>query len=83
MMTFDYCVLTQNSHVSTLTYMYTANGALAITQSDNSTPTSDPSSKLTLPCAFCIPKLTMQLLSAGKIIHCNCYILFSPSSCIV
>ena len=46
-MTFDHSVLTNFSHVSDSTYIYSANGSpLAITQSDKITPTSDLSDRL-------------------------------------
>jgi len=83
-MTFDHSVFTNYSHVSDSTYIYTANGSpLAVTQSGNITPTFDLSGKLTLPSVFCITKLTMKLLSLGKLIDCDCNILFIPTSCIV
>jgi len=64
--------------------IYTANGApLAVTQSGNIILTFDPSGRITLSSVFSIPELTMQLLTVGKIIDCNCNILFTPTSCII
>ena len=83
-MIFDHSVLTYYSSVSNFTYIYTANGVpLAVTQSGNIILTFNPSGRITLSSVFCTPELTMQLLTVGKIIDCNCNILFTPTSCIV
>ena len=83
-MAFDHFVLTRYSLISDSTYIYTANGPpFADSQSGNIIPTSNLSGRLTLSSIFCIPKITMQLLSIGKITDCNCNILFTPTSCIV
>jgi len=65
-------------------YIYTSNGSsLTVAQSDNITLISDLSGRLTLPFVFCIPKLTLKLLSVGKPIDYNYNVLFTPTSCIV
>ena len=83
-MTFDHSALINYSPISDSTYIYTIDDSpLAVTQSSNITVTSDPSSRLTLPSVFCIPKLIIKLLFVGKLTEYNCNILFTPTSCIV
>jgi len=84
-MTFDHSVLTNCSPVSDSTYIYTANGSpLVVTHSGNITPTYSPLlDKLTLPSVFCIPKLTMKLLSVGKLTDYDSNVLFTLTSSIV
>ena len=78
-------MLTNCSPVSDSTYIYTANGSpLVVTHSGNITPTYSPLlDKLTLPSVFCIPKLTMKLLSVGKLTDYDSNVLFTLTSSIV
>ena len=82
-MAFYHFILTYCFSISDSTYIYIVNSIpLAATQSGNITLTSDLSGRLTLSYLFCIPKITMQLLSV-KITNYDCIVLFILTSCIV